>query len=165
MASRRAGSPTPFIRPLQDGEMPLLRRLLTDYLLEWDPSADPAGYWHDDYIAAFRTGLESGTVVILLLWPEGPGNGEPVGCAIARIERAWYRASDVMGIMEEFYIAPAYRRLGHGRALAEAAFTQLQRLGAAVITAQVLRENTRALQFWQGIGLSIEVYQLYRSAP
>lgn len=154
----------PTIRPLADGEMPLLRRLLADYLLEWDPSADPAGYWHADYIAAFRAGLASGAVVILLLWPEEPAIGEPIGCAIARIERAWYRASDITGIVEEFYIAPAYRRRGHGRTLAEAVFAQLRRRGAAVISAQVLRDNTRALQFWQGIGLSIEVYQLYRSA-
>jgi ribosomal protein S18 acetylase RimI-like enzyme len=154
----------PLIRPLAESEMPLLRRLLADYLLEWDPSADPAGYWHDDYIAAFRAGLAAGTLAILLLWSDAPDDGEPLGCAIARIERAWYRAGDVTGIVEEFYITPAYRRHGHGRALAEAIFAQLRRMGATVITAQVLRENTRALHFWQGIGMSIEVYQLYRLA-
>ena len=154
----------PTIRALAGGEMPLLRRLLADYVVEWDPATDPAGYWHDDYIAAFRAGLEAGTVVILLLWPEEPDEGEPIGCAIGRIERAWYRASEVTGILEEFYIAPTFRRRGHGRGLAEAAISQLRRMGAAVITAQVLRENTRALHFWQRLGMSIEVYQLYRLA-
>ncbi|MGH2344717.1 MAG: GNAT family N-acetyltransferase [Chloroflexota bacterium] len=152
----------PAIHPIQTDQMPALRRLLAAYILEWDPDEDPDQYWHEDYWTAFRAGLAHGTLAILLVWPQERGEGEPIGFAIARVEPAWYRASWVMGIVEEFYIAPAYRRRGLGRALADRAAAQLHDMGATGISAYVLRRNTRALQFWQRIGFSIEVHQLYR---
>ena len=154
----------PVIRAIREGEMPLLRRLLDAYLLEYDPTEDPARYWDDAYMAACQAGLTAGTLAILLVWNEAIDDEEPIGCAIARIERHWYRASGSMGIVEEFYIASAHRRHGHGRALAERAFAELRRMGATSITAHVLRENRQALLFWQRIGLTIEVYQLFLRA-
>ena len=152
----------PTIHPIQPGEMPALRRLLEAYILEWNPDEDPDQYWHEDYWAAFRAGLADHTLAILLVWPEAPGAGLPIGFAVARVERAWYRATSLMGIMEEFYIAPPYRRKGLGRALAARTSSHLREMGAAGITAYVLRRNVRALKFWRKIGFSIEVHQLYR---
>lgn len=152
----------PTIHPIRSDDMPALRRLLAAYIQEWDPEEDPDQYWHEDYWAAFRAGLADGTLAILLAWPGERGEDEPIGFAIVRREPAWYRAGSVMGIVEEFYIAPSYRRRGLGRALADRAAAQLREMGAQAITAYVLRRNARALEFWQRIGFSIEVHQLYR---
>lgn len=151
----------PVIRTAQDEELPIVRRMLNAYLVEYDPTEDPTRSWDDEYMAACRRGMAGGTLAILLLWPGTPGEGEPIGCAIARIEPAWYRASSILGVVEEFYIVPEHRRSGNGRTLARGVFSQLRRMGATALTAHVLRENAPALAFWQRIGLSIEVYQLF----
>jgi GNAT superfamily N-acetyltransferase len=153
----------PTIHPIQPTEMPALRRLLEAYIREWDPEEDPDDYWHEDYWAAFRAGLANHTLIILLVWPQEPGDGMPIGFAIGRVEHAWYKPSSLTGIVEEFYIEPRYRRKGLGRALAARTSSQLREMGAAAIAAYVLRRNVQALKFWQNIGFSIEVHQLYRA--
>jgi GNAT superfamily N-acetyltransferase len=153
----------PTIHPIQPAEMPELRRLLEAYIREWDPEEDPDQYWHKDYWAAFRAGLANRTLAILLVWPQEPGEGLPIGFAIVRAEHPWYKPSNLIGIVEEFYIEPRYRRKGLGRALAARASSQLGEMGAEVIAAYVLRRNVQALKFWQKIGFSVEVHQLYRA--
>jgi len=151
------------IQPIQPAEMPALRRLLEAYIREWDPEEDPDQYWHEDYWAAFRAGLANRSLAILLVWPQEPGEVSPIGFAIVRIEHAWYKPSSLIGIVEEFYIEPQSRRKGLGRALAARASAQLGEMGAEVVAAYVLRRNVQALKFWQKIGFSIEVHQLYRA--
>lgn len=151
----------PSIGPFRSRELPALRRLLDAYLLEFDPGVDPLAYWDEEYIAALLAGLGDGSLTIWLA-----RNGDDlVGFAIARMERQWYRGSRRAGIVEEFYVTPAYRRQGLGRMLAERVVEWLNAQGAAEIRAPVLRRNLDGLLFWQRLGFSIEAYLLYRLSP
>lgn len=138
-------------------ELPILRRLMNEYLLEFDPESDPASYWDEEYFACLMDGVEQHTHVILLAHTAE----EPVGFALLRLEHYWYRKSAVCGIFEEFYVAPQYRRSGVGKALVQRGLPLLRRMGATTIRASVLRVNLTGLLFWQNIGFTIEAYDLY----
>ena len=151
------------IDPFTSADLPALRRMMNDYLLEYDQHADTSQYWDDEYFAACLAELAAGSMVIFLSRIQD-GSNEPAAFAIARIEPYWYRRSMFMGIVEEFYVAPAHRRAGLGRALASRTFDELRARGASMITASVLQQNLPALLFWQHIGLTIEAYRLFRPA-
>jgi ribosomal protein S18 acetylase RimI-like enzyme len=64
-------------------------------------------------------------------------------------------------MVEEFYIAPAFRGAGLGRALASQTITSLRAGGASSLVAMVARANPGALLFWQRMGFSIEGFVLF----
>lgn len=151
------------IDPFTSADLPALRRMMNDYLLEYDQHADTSQYWDDEYFAACLAEIAAGSMVIYLTRIQDGGD-EPIAFAIARIEPYWYRRSMFMGTVEEFYVTPAHRRAGLGRALATHTFGELRARGASVITASVLQQNLPALLFWQHMGLTIEAYRLFRPA-
>jgi ribosomal protein S18 acetylase RimI-like enzyme len=138
-------------------DLAALRRMMNDYLQEFDPRYDPHQYWDDDYFAALLAGVAAGTLTIWL----AKKDAAPIGFALVRIESRWYRESTKIGVFEEFYIAPAYRRRGLGRALAERAVAGLRAQGATAISASVVQANLEGLLFWQRIGFKIEAYHLF----
>ena len=151
----------PTTGPFSLADLPALRSLLADYLLEFDPSADPRAYWDEEYTKALLAGRQDGSLTIWLA-----RNGvDPVGFAIARIERQWYRRARLAGIFEECYVAPAYRRQGLGRTLVDLALDWFDAQGVAEVRAPVVGRNLAGLLFWQRLGFTIEVYQLYRLSP
>ncbi len=150
----------PSIQPLTQDDLPALRRMMAAYLHEVDPAADPEAIWGDEFMATCLRGMEAGTIVALIA-VEG---GNPAGFSVARLDRHWYRANVTMGLIEEFYIVPAYRGAGLGRALAAETVTLLRARGAATLTATVVRENLAALLFWQRVGFSLEGFVLFHLA-
>lgn len=151
----------PTTGPFTPSELPALRKLLDDYLLEFNPDADPRAYWDDEYDEALLAGLRDGSLTIWL----ARNGADPVGFAIARIEQQWYRRTKLAGIFEECYVAPPYRMLGLGRMLVDRVLDWFNTQDVAEIRAPVVRRNLDGLLFWQRLGFTIEVYQLYRLEP
>src|SRR5207248_1946074 len=100
----------PNIQPLAIDQLSAMRRLMADYLHEIDPAGDPEAIWGDAFFATCLQGLADGTVVVLTAIEAG----DLVGFSVARLDRHWYCGSIMMGIIEEFYIAPPVRRIGLG---------------------------------------------------
>jgi GNAT superfamily N-acetyltransferase len=142
-------------------DLPALRSLLAEYLLEFDPRADPLTYWDEEYIEALLAGWQDGSLTIWL----ARNGADPVAFAIARIERQWYRRARRAGIFEECYVAPPYRRQGLGRMLVDRALDWFDAQDVAEVRAPVVGRNLAGLLFWQRLGFTIEVYQLYRLSP
>lgn len=148
----------PTTGPFTPSDLPALRRLLDDYLLEFDTGADPRAYWDEEYVEALLAGRQDGSLTIWL----ARNGADPVGFTIARIERQWYRSRKRAGIFEEFYVAPPYRLQGLGRMLADQVLRWFSSHDVAEVRAPVVRRNLDGLLFWQRLGFTIEVYQLYR---
>jgi ribosomal protein S18 acetylase RimI-like enzyme len=145
------------IEPFAQADLPTWQAMLRAYLLEHDPHSNPAQYWDREFFDACLAGLAAGTHLIWLARKDD----EAVGFSLARLEPAWYRRSIRMGTVEEFYVAPAHRRAGIGRALATRTIAALRAGGATSISASVLQANLGALLFWQRMGFSIEAYHLF----
>jgi ribosomal protein S18 acetylase RimI-like enzyme len=131
--------------------------MMASYLHEVDPNADPDTIWGDAFFAACLRGMETGAVVAFV----AVAAEDLVGFSIARLASHWYRAGVTEGLIEEFYIAPAFRGAGLGRALATETITALRARGASTLTATVVRENLAALLFWQHVGFSLEGFVLF----
>lgn len=137
-----------------------MRRLMSDYLHEIDPAGDPDTVWGDEFYAACLRGIETGTVVVLTAIEAG----DLVGFSVARLDPHWYRGGLRVGVIEEFYIAPAFRGVGLGRALATETITSLRTHGASSLMAMVVQGNMAALVFWQRVGFSLEGFVLFHVA-
>ena len=140
---------TPRVEPAPIGLKPLLRRLLTDYLVEFAvmegvaPRLDPDGHapyrYFDDY------------------WTER-----------ARVPLAVWRGAELIGFcllrdagerwqIAEFYVAPAHRRQGVGAAIVDAVKRYCRAVGRhRLLEASTLRFNTRAYAFWSSQGFVTE---------
>jgi ribosomal protein S18 acetylase RimI-like enzyme len=139
-------------------ELPVLRRMMEDYLAEFDPGEDAATLWDDEYYRACEAGVLAGTHSIAFA-REG---AEAIGFLITRVETMWYRQSSQIGHVEELYVKPKFRRRGTGRALVAWASERFRRRGIQTATASVLRENQAALGFWQQLGFEIKVHYLFK---
>jgi ribosomal protein S18 acetylase RimI-like enzyme len=64
-------------------------------------------------------------------------------------------SSKKYGVMMDFYIVPEGRQHGIGHELARAAFSKMRTEGASIMELNVLRENQRAFNFWQSLGLHV----------
>ncbi len=64
------------------------------------------------------------------------------------------------GYIKDFYIAPAWRRQGHGRGCAQRIIEWLKAAGAAGVDLQCRLDNPTALAFWQALGFEIVSYRL-----
>jgi ribosomal protein S18 acetylase RimI-like enzyme len=72
-------------------------------------------------------------------------DGQAVGCLLCGHDGR-------RGYLHHVVVAPAYRRLGVGRALAEQALDGLAAAGIAKTHIDVFADNAAALAFWQRIG-------------
>ncbi len=81
--------------------------------------------------------------------------GERVGFVSASVDRAAHTA-----FIEDFYILPAVRRKGHGRAAVLTLYAQLDALGVTQVDLSVRRDTPQALAFWEAQGFRIASYRL-----
>jgi GNAT superfamily N-acetyltransferase len=139
-------------------DLPMLRSLMTEYLLDFDPRSDPARIWDEQYYAACLQAAAGGTLIALL----AQDDGEPFGFAILRLESPWYRPSLRLGSFEEVYVRAEHRRRGLARRMVASGEEWFRRHGAHTWTASVLEENPEALDFWQSVGFEARVRKLYR---
>jgi ribosomal protein S18 acetylase RimI-like enzyme len=148
------------IQPLTQEHLGAMRQLLAEYLQEFDPAADPEALWGDAFLTACLDGTRSGAIVAYVVMDAG----NLAGFSVARLDRHWYRGSITVGMIEEFYIAPAFRAAGLGRALAAQTITSLYARGASSLMATVVQGNVAALGFWQRMGFSLEGFVLFHVA-
>lgn len=64
------------------------------------------------------------------------------------------------GYIDDFYVIPAYRRQGIGRAIVQALTTLFDQDGVTLVELSVRRDNPRALAFWEALGFRIASYRL-----
>lgn len=62
--------------------------------------------------------------------------------------------------IKDFYVALTERRKGYGRAMVQALYEHLDKLGIELIELNVRRDNPDALAFWEAQGFRIALYRL-----
>ena len=117
----------------RDGDRERLRRLLADYLLEFDGRTSRTPYFD-----AYRQEPERLPFLI-------EADGEVVGLCLIRIRDGGWDIA-------EFSITPNHRRTGVGRAAVEAVAECARVNGATHLQAKVHPDNRQALAFWLGVG-------------
>ncbi len=127
MASLRAAEPA---------DRELLRRLLADYLLEFDGRTEPYRYFD-----AYWTEPER---LPFLIETEGEVAGL---CLIRVLDGGWSIA--------EFSVLPERRRDGIGRSIVEELAAKASAAGATHLEAKVHPDNGSALAFWLAAGFVV----------
>jgi predicted acetyltransferase len=123
---RRAG--------LDDRE--LLRRLLADYLYEFDGTTTPYPYFNSYWEQPER-------LPFLMV-----ADDEVAGfCLIRLLDGGWHVA--------EFFVLPEKRRDGVGRSAVEELAEKARGAGATHLAAKVHPDNRNGLSFWLAVGFEI----------
>jgi ribosomal protein S18 acetylase RimI-like enzyme len=111
----------------------LLRRLIADYLFEFDGRMEPYpyfdAYWEDPERLPFL--IEA--------------DGELVGFCLIRVRGDGWSIA-------EFSVVPEQRRAGIGRTAVDAVAGRARAAGAEHLEAKVHLDNRRALPFWLAVG-------------
>lgn len=89
-----------------------------------------------------------------LLWVLA--DGSRAGFAIVRTLPDWPDTSREIASIAEFYIVPARRRSGVGRAAVEALRAEHRRRGSYRVEAEILRDNDAARAFWASVGFEVQ---------
>jgi predicted acetyltransferase len=121
------------IRRAPPADRELVRRLLADYLFEFDGRTEPYPYF-DAYWS------EPERLPFLI-----EADGVPAGLCLVRVrDECWSIA--------EFSVVPERRRAGVGRAAVAAIAEAARAAGAAYLEAKVHPDNRQALPFWLAAG-------------
>jgi ribosomal protein S18 acetylase RimI-like enzyme len=153
VTDRSNAVPRVAIVPVVAADIPAFRAMMVDYLTEMLPGLRPQDVWSESELEALRAEPER------WLWWAMVGD-ERVGLANLRVYEHWHNPDTLIGSIAEFYIRPAYRRQGYGRALAEQALAYLWQLDVDYIELEVLYGNDQALAFWGAVGFEISKYRL-----
>lgn len=114
------------------------------------PSPEALAQWHAERLS---DRLQQLLVAVL--------DGRMIGFVTLRIEPAptnvrwrWFQIETPqrLGTIADLFVAEDHRRLGAGRALAQAARDWLVRAGANQVELTVLAANPDGQQFWQAVG-------------
>ena len=128
--------------------------LFKDYLTELNPD-HPLLQDEAAFEAEFRTAFdpsisERGAKIVIVY-------GQPAGFALYQL------VEDNKALMiYEFYIRPATRRQGVGRALVEDLLLEVSEKGVRHVGLNVSGHNTDALAFWKALGFEVSTYQMVR---
>ncbi len=114
------------------------------YFTELDPGFTPREEWKAGYFSALMT---DATVSVRWIVVEG----ERAGFAVYGTKPHRYLPTPV-GMVYEFYVEPAHRRLGVGRRSAEAIINELRAAGVLRVELEVYRGNQRGADFWASLG-------------
>jgi GNAT superfamily N-acetyltransferase len=88
-------------------------------------------------------------------------DGEPAGCLLVTYEWSDWRDGDWWWF-QSVYVAPAHRRHGVFRALYAEVERRAREAGAVGMRLYVERDNTRAQQTYQSLGMEEEAYKMLR---
>jgi ribosomal protein S18 acetylase RimI-like enzyme len=138
------------LEPLRPGDDQFVRQLAL-YWLELGIAPDPR--WAARYVE--RTYEEQG----------GPRHtfwavaaGRRVGFGMVRLEPDWLIPGRTNGYI--FYVFPAERRQGVGRALARRLVAFLRERGASAVELDVLPDNRAGMAFWRSLGFELSHHHL-----
>lgn len=148
------------IEPINEANLEWAGAMLRDYSIELEPDdyngreeahAADVGKWLDKMYAE----AAEGKIVYWLAYHDDA----PLGFVVfATKESDW--DGRPYGKLHEFYILPAMRGGGNGRALAQLAFDEMAQRGATNVELGVLLSNVGGLAFWQSLGVKINHYVL-----
>ena len=108
----------------------------------------------------YRRAILSDTEGRELLWIVA--DGRRAGFTIVRTQPDWPDRSRRIASIAEFYVVPAQRLAGIGRAAVEALLAEHRRRGTALVQAAILRDNEPAKAFWAALGFEVEMLQSAR---
>ena len=128
------------------------------YLRELEPY-DPMGADLGG-IEAFRRATLDDAEGRELLWVLA--DGERAGLAVVRTLPDWPDESRTVASIAEFYVLPAHRGGGIGRAAVEALLAAHRRRGTALVEAEILRDNEPAQAFWAALGFEVQSIRTVR---
>jgi ribosomal protein S18 acetylase RimI-like enzyme len=124
------------LRPAAAADRELLRRLLADYLYEFDGSTAPYphfdAYWAEPERLPFLIADDDALAGF---------------CLIRVLDRGWQVA--------EFSVLPEQRRGGIGRDAVEELAARARASGASHLEAKVHPDNREALPFWLAVGFTV----------
>ena len=121
------------LRQAKPGDRELCRRLLAEYLFEFDARVEPYPYFD-----AYWTESERQPFLV-------EADGSVVGLCLVRIRDSGWSIA-------EFSVVPEQRRAGVGRAAVDALAERARAAGAAYLEAKVHPNNRDALPFWLSVG-------------
>jgi predicted acetyltransferase len=84
------------------------------------------------------------------------------GFLLSRRYAEWPAGQRDMASISEFYVLPAHRRRGVGRAAVEAWLALHRERGTWLVEADILRENHAARAFWASLGFEVQMLQSVR---
>lgn len=152
-----APAPAVRLRAVLPSELNAFFATFAAYHAELDPyDHDPRGAGAHS-LEAYRSailddiGPDSGRE---LLWIEA-GVGR-AGFAVVRTLPDWPDESTNVAEIAEFYIEPAFRRRGVGRAAVEAILADHRARGTRLVEASILRDNAPAQTFWRALGFEVQ---------
>ncbi len=87
-------------------------------------------------------------------------DGRHIGFCVFIIGPHWYRRDITDGYIDEFYIEPAARRGGAGRALATLVLDEFRRRKVREVRLSALRRNERASAFWRQLGFEVAMTKM-----
>ena len=134
------------LAPVVEAEYGDFAKMAEPYHYELDPY-DPIGGGEPFSAEQYRRSLLADTEERELLWIIA--DGERAGFAIVR---TW---PDGVAEVIEFYVVPALRRRGVGRAAVEALLAEHRRRGTALVEAGILGDNEPAKAFWAALGFQV----------
>ena len=140
-------------RPVAEHEIEEFLDWFERYWPELESFMDyPDPYSRDEYRRLMQTATDHH-----FWW--GERDGERIGFCVFTIGPHWYRQDLIDGYVDEFYIAPAHRRGGTGRALASLMMAEFRRRNVREVTLSVLVRNERARGFWASLGFGPAMYK------
>ncbi len=156
--TREAGTSVE-LREIERSEFDDLFALVEPYVEELDAfdPIEPAG---PTYVEAMREHYESDDEERELFWIlEG---GERAGFLLSRRYADWPAGEREMASISEFYVLPAQRRRGIGRAAVELWLALHRERGTWLVEADIMRDNASALAFWAALGFEVQMLQTAR---
>jgi ribosomal protein S18 acetylase RimI-like enzyme len=142
------------IRPITPADIPIVQAMAYNYNLDLDPDETKREAVQRWIVSVCRK-TQTGDHFFWLACVEE----SIIGFASCYLHTNPF-TQETLGFIEDFYLVPASRGQGYAQKLANIAFSELQKRGASKIQLDVLATNSKALQFWQKLGLTIHHHVL-----
>jgi GNAT superfamily N-acetyltransferase len=151
-------SETPHVtlEPVAERDLDALFAIFADYWAELDDAdpLTPLPYGVPEYRRALLNDRERRELLWLFV------DGDRAGFAFTRVDEDWPHDALVAEV-SEFYVLPAHRRGGVGRAAVAVLAERCRAGGATRLEADVLSGNAAALAFWRACGLAQRRHSLF----
>jgi ribosomal protein S18 acetylase RimI-like enzyme len=141
--------------PVRERERDDFFAMMRPYMRELD-AFDPGGAESDEDFERRRRRTLDDMEDRELLWIVA--DGERAGLVQVRTEERWLDPTLTVAAISEFYVLPAFRRRGVGRAAVEALLEEHRRRGTVEVQADILRDNGPARAFWASLGFETMMY-------
>jgi len=153
------------VRPVREEDLPAVSRLAAE-LVRLHHRLDPQRFMlvepiEDGYQWFFAREMKRKKAALILVAVDDDRG--IVGYAYGTVEpRNWNDLLDSSGKLHDVYVAPAGRRCGSGRALAEAMLAGLAALGAPRVVLMSAWRNPEAHAFFEALGFRRTMLEMTR---